>query len=89
MSNEYETDTCHITVLMYNPSLYNWNLYTNEFYKATLKYKGRPHWGKSFNMTPEEVDELYPKFQEFLNVRKRLDPNGVFLNQLMKDTFGI
>ena len=89
MSNNYKVDSCHITKMFYNPSEYYWNTYKSEFYKATLKYRGRPHWGKSFNMTPGEVDELYPKFQEFLNIRKRLDPNGVFLNQLMKDTFGI
>ena len=88
MSNNYQRDSCHITLMFYNPSKYYWNLYSYEFYRATVALGGRPHWGKHFNMTFSEVKTLYPDLDKFLEVRKQLDPNGLFLNSLMRDTFG-
>ena len=74
--------------MMYNPSMFYWNLYYYEFYKVTVPLGGRPHWGKHFNMTFSEVKDLFPMVFTFLNVRKKLDPDGIFLNTLMRKTFG-
>lgn len=46
------------------------------------KYKGHPHWGKNHHRTfthPDcPVKALYPKFDEFLQIKDRLDPQKVF-----------
>ena len=52
------------------------------------KYNGRPHWGKMHNRTAEELKELYPKWEDFQNLRRELDPTGIFLNGYMKEVFG-
>ena len=44
------------------------------------EYGGRPHWGKLHFMTAERVADLFPRYQDFVEVRRRLDPRGVFLN---------
>jgi FAD/FMN-containing dehydrogenase len=44
------------------------------------EYRGRPHWGKLHFMTADRVARLFPRYQDFVDVRRRLDPKGVFLN---------
>jgi FAD/FMN-containing dehydrogenase len=44
------------------------------------EYGGRPHWGKLHFMTRERVASLFPRFDEFVSVRRQLDPAGTFLN---------
>jgi FAD-linked oxidoreductase len=50
-------------------------------------YKGRPHWGKRHTRTADELGDLYPKFEEFRAVRRRLDPKGKFLNDHLRAMF--
>jgi FAD/FMN-containing dehydrogenase len=44
------------------------------------KYEGRPHWGKLHTMGAERLAERYPRFRDFLEVRRELDPEGRLLN---------
>jgi len=49
---------------------------------------GRPHWGKHFSLTRAEAEKMYPdSFDKFRQIRKQLDPNGVFGNTLIRDLF--
>jgi FAD-linked oxidoreductase len=43
-------------------------------------YAGRPHWGKRHTRTADELRSLYPEFDRFLALRRKLDPTGKFLN---------
>jgi FAD/FMN-containing dehydrogenase len=49
--------------------------------------EGRPHWGKRHTRTREEFAELYPKFEDFRQVRQKLDPAMTFLNPHLKSIF--
>ena len=89
LSNSYDTDACHVAVLFYNPSDYTWDFLTNTVFNITHSYGGRPHWGKSFVMTQDRLRNVYPKFDDFMQIRKQLDPDGIFLNDPLKETFGI
>lgn len=51
------------------------------------KYNGRPHWGKLNTMTKEEALANYPKLADFMALRTQLDPQGIFLNDYMKQMF--
>jgi len=51
------------------------------------KYEGRPHWGKKHMRTAKETEILYPKYGEFLAVRRRLDPTNKFLNSYLRGIF--
>lgn len=41
---------------------------------------GRPHWGKMHTCTATDLDALYPRFEGFNTLRKKLDPAGRLLN---------
>jgi FAD-linked oxidoreductase len=51
------------------------------------RYGGRPHWGKKHTRTAQEIEALYPKYGEFLALRRRLDPAGKFLNEYLRTLF--
>lgn len=44
------------------------------------EFGGRPHWGKLHFMTRERVAALFPRYDDFVSIRRRLDPAGTFLN---------
>ncbi len=52
-------------------------------------YGGRPHWGKLHSLTAADFAELYPRWDDFLALRQRLDPDGKFLNPHLKSVFGV
>ena len=52
-------------------------------------YDGRPHWGKKHSMKAPELRPLYPMWDRFLELRRQLDPQGVFLTDAMRDLLGI
>ena len=38
--------------------------------------EGRPHWGKIHHLGADDLRPRYPRFDDFLAVRDRLDPGG-------------
>ena len=52
-----------------------------------LKYGGRPHWAKRFKVKGKELGKLYPKWDSFLDLRQKMDPNEKFLNDYLKSVF--
>jgi L-gulonolactone oxidase len=51
--------------------------------------EGRPHWGKFFNLTSREARELYPgSYERFSEIRREMDPGGVFANDQIRQLFG-
>ena len=54
-----------------------------------VDFGGRPHWGKMHTRDAAFFRKVYPKFDDFLQVRAKHDPNGVFLNDHLKKVFGV
>ncbi|GAA6015529.1 hypothetical protein JCM10207_008625 [Rhodosporidiobolus poonsookiae] len=50
----------------------------------TTSFLGRPHWAKSHHLAPSALRELYPRFDDFLAVRERVDPQGVLVNPYVR-----
>lgn len=48
---------------------------------------GRPHWGKMHTMKARELAPLYPAWDEFHALRRRLDPGGKFLSRALTPWF--
>ncbi len=44
------------------------------------EWGGRPHWGKRSFLCAEELAPRYPRWADFAAIRKRLDPDGRFVN---------
>lgn len=55
--------------------------------KIFLKHGGRPHFAKRFSAGAEELKKLYPKWNDFIELRRKIDPNGKFLNSYLKGIF--
>jgi FAD/FMN-containing dehydrogenase len=54
-----------------------------------VDFGGRPHWGKIHTRDAAFFRSAYPKFDDFLQVRAKHDPSGVFLNDHLKKVFGV
>ena len=50
-------------------------------------YEGRPHWGKRHSRTSRDLATVYPEFGRFQELRRRLDPQGKFLNAHLRSIF--
>ena len=49
---------------------------------------GRPHWGKLHWLDSATLRERYPRFDDAMQVRDRVDPNRVFANRYTEQVFG-
>lgn len=56
--------------------------------KIMMARGGRPHWGKMNYRTAADLKPAYPKFGEFVKLRDRLDPSGVFANPYLDRVLG-
>lgn len=52
-----------------------------------LRYDGRPHWAKRFRAGRSELSRLWPKLDDFIRLRRRMDPGGRFLNGYLRSIF--
>ncbi|WP_457586750.1 D-arabinono-1,4-lactone oxidase [Ensifer canadensis] len=52
------------------------------------QYGSRPHWGKLHFLGAEDVTALYPRSGDFRALRARIDPEGRFLNDHLRQLFG-
>ena len=60
----------------------------SDFEPIFLSHGGRPHWGKWHSLKKIDFEMLYPRFGDFLALRKELDPGGKFLNPHLAEIFG-
>ena len=52
------------------------------------RFEGRPHWGKHHTKAAADLEALYPEWESFREVRAELDPDGLFLNDHLRELFG-
>lgn len=51
------------------------------------RYGGRPHWGKLNSLTGRDFAALYPRWRDFVALRRQMDPKGIFLNSYLRTLF--
>jgi FAD-linked oxidoreductase len=51
-------------------------------------YDGRPHWGKLHTRTAADLAPAYPRFDAFVALRDRLDPDRLFANAYLERVLG-
>jgi FAD/FMN-containing dehydrogenase len=44
----------------------------------------RPNWGTIHFLTEERIRTIYPEYDKFVVVRREFDPDGVFLNDSLR-----
>jgi L-gulono-1,4-lactone dehydrogenase len=81
LSPAHDRDTCYIAVHQYRGMA--WEGYFRSVETIMDSYSGRPHWGKRHFQTAATLAERYPRSEDFLAARTRLDPEGTFRNQYL------
>jgi FAD/FMN-containing dehydrogenase len=72
----------------YNADNRGWNELLADFEELAIKHNGRPHWGKEFNVGTDYLKSVYPKWDEFVELRKEMDAAGLFANPMIEKMFG-
>jgi FAD/FMN-containing dehydrogenase len=58
--------------------------YLRDVHALLDDFDARPHWGKIHFLTRERIRTIYPEYSEFVALRREFDPNGVFLNDSLR-----
>ena len=85
LSPQYKTATTSISVSGKPGSDY-WG-YLRSVDTLLAEFGARVHWGKLHFLTPERLHALYPRADDFIALRRELDPEGVFLNDHLRPLF--
>lgn len=86
MSPASERDSCQLGAYMAEaPGI---DQYFADFEAAMKALGGRPHWGKEFSATPEQLRGMYPQAEAFVAAARELDPDGVFRNRFLDRVMG-
>jgi len=80
-------DHPHATISIHRAASEDYRPYFNVIEPIFWKYGGRPHWGKVHSLTHLELTELYPRFKDFMELRRELDPQGRMLNPHLRALF--
>ncbi|MCL4167680.1 UNVERIFIED_CONTAM: hypothetical protein GTU68_005131 [Idotea baltica] len=51
---------------------------------ALAPFNPRAHWGKLFNLTPQQIEAAYPRIDDFRRLRHDLDPGRKFTNRYLQ-----
>lgn len=69
-----------------------WREDPTEYFEAVehimLGFGGRPHWGKMHTLDAARLRERYPRFDDFVALRDRLDPERMFQNRYLERVLG-
>ena len=85
LSPSYRRDSCQIGA--YVGSTPGWRNYFEAFDEIAADFAARPHWGKTFFAGGDRLREVFPRFDDFNALRRRLDPDGVFTNDFVERIF--
>lgn len=91
LSPSYGRDVTWIGIIMYKPydTAVPYRRFFAEYNALMLRLGGRTHWAKLFDgVTFETFSRLYPRWNDFQAVRRRMDPAGMFTNEYTARTLG-
>jgi L-gulono-1,4-lactone dehydrogenase len=87
LSTAFGRDSAYIAAHVYRGQPYQ--AYFEAFEAVMNDYGGRPHWGKMHNLTASRLRSRYPLFDQFLAVRDKADPAGIFRNHYLDRVLGV
>jgi L-gulono-1,4-lactone dehydrogenase len=86
LSHGYGRDNAYVAIHQYVGMPYE--PYMRAFEKVAAELGGRPHWGKLHWRDADSLRTAYPRFDDFVLARDRLDPSRVFANDYTRQIFG-
>ncbi|GGF47901.1 FAD-linked oxidoreductase [Aliidongia dinghuensis] len=87
LSPNYGRDSVHISVHQFERMPFE--RYFDGVQAICLNHGGRPHWGKCHSLVGRDLARLYPRWDDFLALRERMDPRGRFLTPYLRRLFGL
>ncbi|MBV8949204.1 MAG: FAD-binding protein [Solirubrobacterales bacterium] len=85
LSPNYKTATTVISVSG-QPGTDYWG-YLRSVDALLSQFSARVHWGKLHFLSAERLHTLYPEAHRFIDLRRELDPAGMFLNDHLRELF--
>jgi FAD-linked oxidoreductase len=86
LSTAYQRDSAYIAVHQFTGMPYR--AYFDLFESIVADVGGRPHWGKMHSLDAADLRTRYPKFDDFVDLRTKLDPTGLFTNPYLDRVLG-
>lgn len=86
LSTAYGRETAYVAIHQYHRLAHQ--RYFEAFEQIVSAVGGRPHWGKLHTLGVAELRTRYPRYDDFLAVRDRLDPHRAFANPHTRHIFG-
>jgi FAD-linked oxidoreductase len=86
LSTAYERDSCYVAIHKYHRQ--ERGAYFDAFEAIAAEHGGRPHWGKMHGRDAAYLRAQYPRFDDFIAVRNRVDPDRVFRNPYLERVLG-
>jgi FAD/FMN-containing dehydrogenase len=86
LSTAYERENAYIAIHQYH-RMDDYGAFA-AFEAIVAEHAGRPHWGKLHTLGAEQLRGLYPRFDDFLEVRHQLDPGRRFANAYLDHVLG-
>jgi FAD-linked oxidoreductase len=80
-------DHPHATISIHRTASEDFAPYFDIIEPIFWKYAGRPHWGKIHSLKHKDLVNLYPRYEDFMELRKSLDPSGRLLNAHLRTLF--
>jgi len=87
LSPNFGRDSVHISVHQFQGMPFE--RYFDGVQAICLDHGGRPHWGKVHSLKAAQLARLYPRWDDFLALRERMDPHGRFLTPYLRQLFGV
>ncbi|MFP4483867.1 MAG: D-arabinono-1,4-lactone oxidase [Spirochaetaceae bacterium] len=88
LSNAHDRDIVTVGCVTRNPEHADEYAAFDMVEDLFLSYGGRPHWAKRFKAKAPELRPLYPRWDDFMALRRRMDPENKFLNPYLQELFG-
>ncbi len=85
LSTAHGRDTAWIAVHQYHRL--DHRRYFDAVQRIATSVGGRPHWGKLHTLDADRLRALYPRYDDAMGVRRRVDPAGVFANPYLEKVF--
>lgn len=94
MNPAYGTDVIRLDVYWFAKNTGDPADYFQRFWQHLMPFKFRPHWGKYLPAPDSEqgtsyLQQQYPKWKQFMQLRQQMDPHNLFLNSYWQEHLGI
>jgi L-gulono-1,4-lactone dehydrogenase len=86
LSTAHERESAYIAVHQYHRMEHQ--AYFDAFEAMAREAGGRPHWGKLHGRTRDDLRPAYARFDDFVAVRDRVDPERLFANAYLTQVLG-